>query len=206
MLARAPRHRYRSSTHRAPPAAATTPLATWGTRGRFTSSAQPSLRAANIGAVSFSRAGELGATNAGPQRNDPNISLPIARGGINGRVYHRLTIVESYDGPFDLRNAPGGGTMARVLWQYPGHTLLSQTAPLVTFTGKRSITVDMAMSASQLTDRSGRATQRYPFASTSTVTQLRYDPNEDPGAAVAPVLGSARSRLRGSAGLHRLLA
>ena len=137
---------------------------------------------ANVAALSFTATGELSATNAGPQRNDPNISLPIARAGIPGRLYHRLTIVESYDGPFNLANSPGGGTMARILWQSPGHVVLSQTAPLVTFTGKRSITVDMAMPASQLTDPSGPASQRYPFASASPITRLRYDPNEDPGA------------------------
>jgi hypothetical protein len=137
---------------------------------------------ANLTALSFTPAGELSATNAGPQRNDPNISLPIAPAGINGRAYHRLTIVESYDGPFNLANSPGGGTMARILWQSPGHVVLSQTAPLVTFSGKRSITVDMAMPTSQLTDPSGPASQRYPFASSSPVTRLRYDPNEDPGA------------------------
>jgi hypothetical protein len=136
----------------------------------------------DLTALSFTAAGELSATNAGPQRNDPNISLPIARGGINGRVYHILTVVESYDGPFNLANSPGGGTMGRILWQSPGQNLLSQTAPLVTFTGKRSLTVDMAMPASLLTDPSGPATQRYPFASASPVTRLRYDPNEDPGA------------------------
>jgi hypothetical protein len=146
----------------------------------FTSARSLAARA-NIGALSFA-GGVLSATNAGRQRNDPSITLPIARGGINGRVYHRLTIVESYDGAFNLANRPGGGTIARVLWQSPGHALLAQTAPLVTFSGKRSITVDMAMPASQLTDHSGPATQRYPFASASPVTRLRYDPNEDPGA------------------------
>lgn len=136
---------------------------------------------ANIGALSFT-GGMLSATNVGPRRKDPSISLPLPRNGLNGRIYHRLTIVESYDGPFNLANRPGGGTMARVLWKSTGHALLAQTAPLVTFTGKRSITVDMAMPASQLTDRSGPATQRYAFASASPVTLLRYDPNEDPGA------------------------
>jgi hypothetical protein len=146
----------------------------------FTSTRSLAARA-NVGALSFA-GGVLSATNVGPQRNNPTISLPIARGGINGRVYHRLTIVESYDGAFNLANRPGGGTMARVLWQSPGRALLAQTAPLVTFTGKRSLTVDMAMPASQLTDTSGPATQRYPFASASPITLLRYDPNEDPGA------------------------
>lgn len=146
----------------------------------FTSTRSLAARA-NVGALRFA-GGALSATNAGPKRNDPSVTLPIARGGINGRIYHRLTIVESYDGPFNLANRPGGGSMARILWQSPGHKLLAQTAPLVTFTGKRSLTVDMAMPASQLTDRSGPATQRYPFASASPITRLRYDPNEDPGA------------------------
>lgn len=137
---------------------------------------------ANVTALSFTRAGVLSATNAGPRRNDPSISLPIARGGINTRLYHHLTIVESYNGAFNLANVSGGGTMARVLWQSRGHTVLAQTAPLVTFTGKRSITVDMGLPASQLTDRSGPASQRYPFVSANPVVRLRYDPNEDRGA------------------------
>jgi hypothetical protein len=147
----------------------------------FTSTRSLANRA-NVTALGFTRAGELSATNARPQRNDPKIGLPLARGGINGRVYHRLTIVESYNGAFGLQNAPGGGAMARILWKSPGHTLLAQSAPLVTFTGKRSITVDMAMPASKLTDPDGPSSQRYAFASAKNVTALRYDPNEDPGA------------------------
>jgi len=133
-------------------------------------------------ALSFTTAGELSATNAGPVRSDPQMLLPIAAGGINGPMYHRLTIVESYDGPFDLTPTPGGGAMGRILWTSSGHVAWSQTAPLVTFTGKRSLTLDMAMPALQLTDPTGPSSQRYPFAASPMVTRLRYDPNEDPGA------------------------
>jgi len=134
---------------------------------------------ANAAGLGFSAGGVLTATNAAPHPNDPNITLPLSAGGINGRVYHRLTIVESYDGRFNLANAPGGGTMARILWQSSGHVALSQTAPLVTYGGKRTITLDLA---GQVIERAGSAAQRYPFASTSPVIRLRYDPNEDPGA------------------------
>jgi hypothetical protein len=147
----------------------------------FTSS-RSLIRPANATAFSFTSAGVMTATNAGPVRNDPNISLPLGGAGIDGRVFHRLTFTESYDGAFDLKNAPGGGTHARILWQRPGYVALSQTAPLVTYSGIRTLTVDMAMPASQLTDHAGTAGQRYPFASTTRVTRLRYDPNEDPGA------------------------
>ena len=136
----------------------------------------------NLTRLGFSRGGELSATNAGPHRNDPYIYLPIGRGGINGRVYHRLTIVESYDGPFNLANRPGGGTMGRFVWQQPGQRQVSQTAPVLTYSGTRTIFIDMGVSAASLTDASGGRGQRYPFASTAPVTRLRWDPNEDPGA------------------------
>jgi hypothetical protein len=132
--------------------------------------------------LAFSSTRVLSATNAGPRRNDPYIYLPIGRGGIDGRVYHRLTIVESYDGAFDLRNAAGGGTMGRILWQSAGHTVLAQTNDILTYSGKRSISLDLAMPASALTEPDGSASQRYAFASTARVTKLRWDPNEDPGA------------------------
>lgn len=137
--------------------------------------------ATNLG---FSSAGELTATNAGPQRNDPYILLPIGRGGIDGRStgYHRLTITESYDGPFNLANVSGGGTMGRILWRSGGRITYAQTDDILTYSGKRTITLDMAMPASTLTEPDGSAAQRYAFASTAAVTTLRWDPNEDPGA------------------------
>jgi hypothetical protein len=99
----------------------------------------------NATSLAFSSAGVLSATNAGPHRNDPYITLPIARGGIDGRVYHRLSVTQSYDGAFSLANAPGGGTMARVLWRETGHLALSQTNDLVTYSGKSTLSLDMAM-------------------------------------------------------------
>lgn len=135
----------------------------------------------NLAGLSFTRSGELTATNAGPHRNDPYVWLPLARGGLNGRVYHRLTIVESYDGPFNLANRPGGGTMGRFIWQEPGQRLVSQTAPILTYSGLRTIYLDMGAPANVLTDASGAPGQRYPFAAAVPVTRLRWDPNEDPG-------------------------
>ncbi|MCU1657741.1 MAG: hypothetical protein JWO57_2397, partial [Pseudonocardiales bacterium] len=136
----------------------------------------------DLSSLSFTPAGRLAAVNAGPRPNDPYIYLPIGRGGIDGRVFHRLTIVESYNGPFDLHNAPGGGTMGRILWQSAGHTILAQTNDILTYSGKRTITLDMATPASVLTEPDGSPAQRYPFASTARVLKLRWDPNEDPGA------------------------
>jgi hypothetical protein len=91
-------------------------------------------------------------------------------------------VTESYDGSFNLANVPGGGTMARLMWRSAGRTGLAQTDDIVTYSGKRSITVDLAMATSTLTDPSLPAALRYPFVSTSRVSTVRWDPNEDPGA------------------------
>jgi hypothetical protein len=145
-------------------------------------SARSILWYSNMTALSYTSAGELSATNTGPVRSDPQMLLPIPAGGIPGQVYHRLTVTESYDGPFNLTPNPGGGAMGRILWTSVGHIAWAQTAPLVTFTGKRSLTFDMAMPTAQLIDPTSLASQRYAFASTSAVTRLRWDANEDPGA------------------------
>ena len=135
----------------------------------------------NAGAVSYA-GGYLSATNAGPVRNDPNIVLPVGANGIDGRVWHRLTIVEGYDGAFNLSGRPGGGTMGRVMWKVPGQKNYSVSDDIVTYSGKRTITIDMARPASILTDPGSPAGTRLPFASGNRVVTLRWDPNEDPGA------------------------
>jgi hypothetical protein len=127
------------------------------------------------------RSGNLTATNGPPQPADPYVLLPLPTVGIDGRTWHRLTIVLGYQGGFSLADAPGGGTLARVLWKTAGNVAYSQTNDLVTPTGTQTLTLDMAMPTSTLTEPDGSAAQRYAFASTSRVTTLRYDPNEDPG-------------------------
>lgn len=135
----------------------------------------------NIARLRFT-GGYLTATNAGARRNDPYVLLPLGRGGIDGRKWHHLTVVEGYDGRFDLRDAPGGGTMARILWGAAGNITLAQTNDLVTYSGTRTITVDLGMPAARLTEPDGSAAQRYPFASATRITRLRWDPNEDRGS------------------------
>jgi hypothetical protein len=124
----------------------------------------------------------LTATNGAPHPNDPYVLMPLSSTGFDGRVNHRVTVVESYDGAFSLASAPGGGAMGRILWREPGHVAYSQTPPLVTPTGKQTIVLDMAQPTSVITEPEGTPAMRYAFASTARVTTLRWDPNEDPGA------------------------
>jgi hypothetical protein len=131
--------------------------------------------------------GKLTAVNAstGPRapKNDPHVTFKLPPKGINGKIWHRLTIVESYKGPFDLASGSGGGTMARVMWQVPGRKLVAQSDDLVTYTGKQTIVLDLTTNPKRLTDPAGPAGQRYTFKN-GKVTMLRWDPNEDRGSRV----------------------
>jgi hypothetical protein len=133
---------------------------------------------ANATAVNFN-GGVLTATNGGPVRNDPWVALPTGL-GISGGTWHRLTIVEGYDGPFNLGAAAGGGTMGRLHWRIAGQSGLSQTNDLVTYAGRRTISIDLAMPTSLLTEP--ESSIRYPWAAATSVQAFRWDPNEDPGA------------------------
>lgn len=125
----------------------------------------------NSTAVSW--AGGLSGTNT---TNDPYVRLGVAGGGIDGTTYHHLTVTSGYDGPFNLVNAPGGGTMARVQWQRADGGW-GQSDDILTYSGTRTVSLDLAAGNVREPDAPG-----VPFYATSPTTMLRWDPNEDPGA------------------------
>lgn len=119
--------------------------------------------------------GQLTATNASV---DPHVYFHVGSGGIDARVYHNLTVTSGYDGPFDLRDGPGGGTMARVMWVRPDGQL-GQTDDVLTYSGARTVHVDLAQPAATLLEP---GTAVVPFLSSVPLTSFRWDPNEDRGA------------------------
>ncbi|UQX87802.1 hypothetical protein M6D93_16060 [Jatrophihabitans telluris] len=132
----------------------------------------------NARSISFAK-GVLSATNARPTINDPHVLFKVGK-GINGTIWNRLTLVTGYDGSFNLADTAGGGTMGRIMWKLAGKSGISQTNDLLTYSGKRTIVVNMAQPTSTLTENT--ASIRYPFASGRRVSELRWDPNEDRGA------------------------
>jgi hypothetical protein len=124
--------------------------------------------------VSFA-GGQLAATNTS---NDPFVSLRIGTGGIDSRTYRNLTVTSAYDGLFDLRDAAGGGTMARVQWFRPDRAK-GQTDDILTYSGTRTISIDMGLPNNQLIEP---GTSQTSFVSPAPITTLRWDPNEDRGA------------------------
>ncbi|GAA1905717.1 hypothetical protein GCM10009814_38900 [Lapillicoccus jejuensis] len=119
-----------------------------------------------------------GAFSATNTTDDPNVYLNVGAGGIDTRIYHHLTITESYQGPFDLRMAVGGGSHGRWLWLYPNNAL-GQTAAVVTYSGTRNVTIDMSQPSSTLL---APTMAKVPFIADSPILRLRWDPNEDMGA------------------------
>jgi hypothetical protein len=119
--------------------------------------------------------GQLSATNTS---NDPFVWLRLPSGGISSSVYNQLTFTLRYDGAFNLANRPGGGTMARVVWRRADlGSAIMQTQDIVTYHDVATYTVDMSQPGLNETS----APNQYPFVG-GTVTGLRIDPNEDPGA------------------------
>ncbi|MCA1841978.1 MAG: cell wall-binding repeat-containing protein, partial [Actinobacteria bacterium] len=137
------------------------------------------LAVQNATNVSFS-GGALNATNGPPTRNDPQVQLPLGPSGIEGTRFHRLSFSYRYDGPFGLEDAPGGGTIARLIWQVDGGGPLDyqDLNDLVTYEGTNRVVFDMASGGSILDEDQRGA--RLGWAG-RTITSLRFDPNEDPG-------------------------
>ncbi len=129
--------------------------------------------------------GVFSGTNAGPASNDPAIGLRLAR-AFNGSDFHRVTVDYSFDGPFNLEDKRGGGTVARIIWRVAGTPLTKNGADLqnsddiVTYPNEHSFTVDMATpNPTDITD----PTQNGPRVGWAgqLIEMLRFDPNEDRG-------------------------
>jgi len=133
----------------------------------------------NATSVLFS-GGTFNATNSGPTQNDPHFNFRLGSTGIDATKYHRFTITMSYDGPFNLADTSGGGTMGRLMWTRADlGSALMQTKDWVTYSGVRTYTYDLNAPSAALNEES--AGNKYPFVSASRVTSLRWDPNEDRG-------------------------
>jgi hypothetical protein len=145
-----------------------------GNRWDFNQLTDATKKANVTGGVS---GGAFVGTNAAPTVNDPQLYLALPR-RINGKLWRRITFQLGYDGAFNLADTKGGGTMARVMWQRAESGVATmQTNDIVTYSGTHTYTVDLG--ASNVNEPN--APYRYPITSSSNITSLRIDPNEDRG-------------------------
>jgi hypothetical protein len=124
--------------------------------------------------------GRLTARNAGPTVNDPFAWLRLRTPTIDSGRFHRLTVRSGYEGPFDLRDTAGGGSMGRVVWR-PADSpdKVQQTEDVVTYSGTRSVTLDLAAPGVHENDPAAGPARAW---SAAPVSGIRWDPNEDHGA------------------------
>ena len=120
------------------------------------------------------------ARNAAPRQNDPQVHLPVSR--VAGNTYHYLQFDMQYDGPFSLSGSPGGGKMARAIWNVSGTVTPQISNDILTYSSGNAAETTVDLTAQNPLDEDALA----PKAGWAgqTITGLRFDPNEDPGQAV----------------------
>ncbi|WP_423923970.1 hypothetical protein ACPEEZ_06640 [Frigoribacterium sp. 2-23] len=119
------------------------------------------------------------ATNSAPVRNDPQVSFAVAP--FNASKYHHMSFEMTYDGAFDLNDAEGGGKMARLIWGVQSTTTPQVSDDILTWSKGNGREVYLDLAAGSVTDPESGG-PRVGWAG-QTVTSVRFDPNEDPGAA-----------------------
>ena len=141
-------------------------------------SAVPGVRVVNAGVSGYGTRG-MTATNGSPVRNDPQVLFPVSP--FDASRFHHLSFDLTYDEPFSLEETPGGGKMARVIWNTASTTTPQVSDDILTWSRANGRTVSLDLAAGDVTDPESGG-PRVGWAG-QTVTSLRFDPNEDPGAA-----------------------
>jgi hypothetical protein len=113
--------------------------------------------------------------------NDPSASFAVGR-GFSGNTYHHVRISMALLGAYSLANAPGGGCVGRLLWTTAagGKDVWQTTDDLVLYPGWNTIDLDMITNPPAAIVDPVLGAKRIGWAG-QTITQLRFDPNEDPG-------------------------
>ncbi|PZF56459.1 hypothetical protein DEJ23_09805 [Curtobacterium sp. MCSS17_008] len=146
----------------------------------FTSAARArGISTENARILAYDSRGMTG-RNAGPAQNDPRLHLPVKP--FSGSTYHRLEFEMTYDGPYSLSGAPGGGKLARLIWTASGSGTPQIGNDIVTYSGGNAGKVSIDLTAADPLDEDALAPELGWKG--RTITSLRFDPNEDPGAAV----------------------
>ena len=127
--------------------------------------------------LGYNNAG-MTARNSGQYPGDSQLSLPVSR--FDASTYHNLAIEYTYDGTYSLASTPGGGKMARLIWWDPSSTVPQIGNDILTYSGVNAREINLDLNAQNDLDEDALS-PKLGWAG-RTVSQLRFDPNEDPGA------------------------
>lgn len=118
------------------------------------------------------------ARNSGAHPGDSQLSLPVSR--FKADSYHHLSLEYTYDGPFSLAGTPGGGKMARLIWWDPSSTTPQIGNDVLTWSGQNARRIEIDLSKQDDLDEDALSPEL--GWNGRTISRLRFDPNEDPGA------------------------
>lgn len=126
--------------------------------------------------------GTLSATNGPPNPNDSQVRLALGAAPLDGARFHRLSFDYRYDGAFGLEDAPGGGTMTRIIWEVAGGgpNNFQELNDVVTYQGQNRVVIDLSTLPLPVLLDEDQKGARIGYLG-QQITSLRFDPNEDPG-------------------------
>ncbi len=134
-----------------------------------------------VNAASTFRAGTLHAWSAG-RWNDPVVSFPVNT-PIDAALYHKAAITITYDGPWGLEDAPGGGLVGRLVWHPNNGARYQVSDDLVLRTGTATYYVEMkTWPPSRILDPADNPQPiGWGTGGATWVRGLDFHPHEDPG-------------------------
>ncbi|MEZ5322048.1 MAG: hypothetical protein R2698_08255 [Microthrixaceae bacterium] len=123
----------------------------------------------------------FGAIGGNP--NDPVVVMDLGARQIDATLYHKVVFTASYDGPFGLEDAPGGGLVGRIIWRGFDGNHQQVSYPFVVLPGRHTYVIDLRTNpAAALVDPAGNSEFiGWGHGWTTFVDMLRIDPHEDPG-------------------------
>ena len=126
-------------------------------------------------------AGVLLGSTAGPSPGDPQVVLPQPA-PIDAVKYHHLSFRAGYQGTFGLGNGPGGGMLARFIWQVGGGVSVDGNDMVVYPGDFKTVSVDLKTNPpGAITDDEQPSSLGWGGPGSTQVTNVRFDPHEDPG-------------------------
>jgi hypothetical protein len=123
--------------------------------------------------------GQLHAFGVG-HLNDPVVVLDLGAQAIDATIYRKLMITIRFDGPWGLEDAPGGGLVGRIIWRTADGGVQQVSLPMVENTSWSTYVVDLKGTGA--IDPAGTPQIiGWGEGAGRFVSQLRFDPHEDPG-------------------------
>lgn len=120
---------------------------------------------------------------AGGRLNDPVVLFNRNGKPIDGQLFHKVAVTITYDGPWGLQDAPGGGMVGRIVWHPAGGGAVQVSDDIVLRTGRATYYVEMRpWPPHAILDPAGNPDPiGWGIGRSTWITGFEFHPHEDPG-------------------------